>query len=79
MNHDVICQACIQGTFYGFDGDTIFALDDGTFWLQAEYKYWYHYEYQPEVEIISDGRCGYHIRVEAECPARRGKPNGITG
>lgn len=45
-------RASIEGAFNGFDGDTLFKLSDGTYWIQAEYKYWYHYEHRPQVEIF---------------------------
>jgi len=45
----------MEGEFQGFDQDALFSLTDGTHWLQAEYKYWYHYAYRPTVEIFRDG------------------------
>lgn len=48
-------QVTIDGSFTGFDGDTLVKLTDGTFWLQDEYKYWYHYAYCPNAEIFRDG------------------------
>jgi hypothetical protein len=47
-------QGQIDGTFTGFDGDALFKLTDGTYWLQAEYKYWYHYAYCPRVELFRE-------------------------
>ncbi len=29
----------------------LFETMNGQFWIQAEYKYWYHYAYNPEVVI----------------------------
>jgi hypothetical protein len=43
----------VDGTFEGFDSDSLFKLADGTYWLQAEYSYWYYYAYRPVVEIYS--------------------------
>lgn len=51
MEQNLISKAYIDGEFNGFDGDALFRLSDGTYWLQAEYKYWYHYAYRPEVEL----------------------------
>lgn len=45
----------IDGTFTGFNGDALFKLTNGTYWLQAEYKYWYHYAYRPQVELYQEG------------------------
>lgn len=45
-------QSRIDGDFEGFDDEVLFKLADGTFWLQAEYKYWYHYAYSPQANIL---------------------------
>ncbi len=55
MNSLAMRRAQIDGTFYRFNRDALFKLTDGTFWLQDEYKYWYHYAYRPQVEILRDG------------------------
>ena len=52
---DVICRAQVKGAFQGFHEDALFSLADNSHWLQAEYKYWYHYSYRPAVEIFRDG------------------------
>jgi len=51
----VVRRAPITGVFRGFDKDALFCLADNSNWLQAEYKYWYHYAYRPIVEIYQDG------------------------
>jgi len=48
---DIVHRAYIESEFTGFDEDALFHLSNGTYWLQAEYKYWYHYAYRPQVEI----------------------------
>jgi len=50
----VIRRAQTVGAFYGFDGDALFRLTDGSLWVQSHYKYWYHYAYRPTVEILSE-------------------------
>lgn len=50
---EVVKRSQIDGDFEGFDDDAVFKLMDGTYWLQDEYKYWYHYEYCPRVNILS--------------------------
>lgn len=52
-------RAQIDDEFEGFDQDAIFALTDGTYWIQSEYRYWYHYAYRPQVEIVNHGGCLY--------------------
>jgi hypothetical protein len=50
-------EAQINGEFNGFGDDTLFVLTDNTFWVQDEHKYWYHYEYRPQVTFFeSAGR-----------------------
>jgi len=51
----VLWRGQLDGEFSGFDEDAVFKLADGTFWLQAEYYYWYFYAYRAAVEIFSDG------------------------
>jgi hypothetical protein len=52
MSESVVLRGQIDGEFEGFDDEKLFKLMDGSYWLQAEYKYWYHYEYMPRVEIV---------------------------
>lgn len=64
-NETVVLTTTIDGEFEGFDGETLFALSDGSYWVQNEYKYWYHYAYCPRIQIIdSSGR--YLIRVDGQ-------------
>jgi hypothetical protein len=52
---DIIRRAQTKGAFQGFDQDALFSLTDGSHWLQAEYRYWYHYAYRPTVEVFREG------------------------
>jgi len=45
----------MSGEFEGWDGETIFRLDNGQIWEQSSYNYTYHYAYRPEVIIYSSG------------------------
>lgn len=49
---DVI-HSHISGDFEGWNGDTLFMLDNGQIWQQSSYDYTYHYSYHPEVLIIN--------------------------
>jgi hypothetical protein len=63
MNFErIVHQVHIEGVFTGFDSDTLFQLSNGTYWLQAEYKYWYHYAYRPKVEIYQFGG-RFYLRI----------------
>ncbi|HHT9138744.1 MAG TPA: hypothetical protein ACFYEK_16055 [Candidatus Wunengus sp. YC60] len=44
---DVI-ESHIEGDFEGWEGETIFKLDNGQIWQQSSYDYTYHYAYHPE-------------------------------
>ena len=58
----VILQSQIDGDFDGFDDEVLFRLSNGTYWVQDEYKYWYHYSYMPQVNLLNiQGRI--HLQV----------------
>jgi len=53
----IVYQGKIDSDFEGFNQDVIFKMSNGTYWVQAKYKYWYHYAYRPEAVITQeDGR-----------------------
>lgn len=49
---EIVKRSQIEGDFEGFDDEVLFKLTDGTYWVQDEYKYWYHYSYCPEALIL---------------------------
>jgi hypothetical protein len=51
----IVRSGQIVDEYTGFDGDTLFELTDGTFWLQDVYRYHYQYAYRPQIEIVEDG------------------------
>src|SRR5262245_32335794 len=53
----------IEGTFNGWEGDTIFKLTNGQIWQQASYAYTYHYAYRPDATIYPSGG-GCRMKVE---------------
>ena len=59
----VVYSGRLAGEFTGFDGDMVFETCSGGKWKQSEYKYWYHYEYMPlvEIKLENDGR--YYLYV----------------
>jgi hypothetical protein len=58
-------ESAITGEVHGWDGETIFKLDNGQIWQQAEYDYTYFYEYHPDVTIYQT-RGGCRMKVEDE-------------
>jgi hypothetical protein len=60
-------ESTIKGEFEGWDGETIFKLDNGQIWQQAEYDYMYSYQYRPEVTIYqTSGGCRMKVEDEEE-------------
>jgi hypothetical protein len=58
-------ESTISGDFNGWDGETIFKLDNGQIWQQAEYSYTYSYAYHPDVTIYQVSS-GCRMKVEDE-------------
>jgi len=58
-------ESTISGEIEGWDGDTIFKLDNGQIWQQAEYDYTYFYAYRPDVTIYQTS-AGCRMKVEDE-------------
>jgi hypothetical protein len=56
-------ESTISGEFSGWEGETIFKLDNGQIWEQAEYDYTYDYEYRPDVTIYQTS-LGCRMKVE---------------
>lgn len=50
-----VIESHIAGSFHGWSGETVFKLENGQYWQQAEYDYEYHYAYRPEVLIYPSG------------------------
>jgi len=60
-------ESTLAGNFNGWSGDTIFKLDNGQIWEQAEYAYTYSYSYRPEVTIYqTSGGCRMKVEDENE-------------
>jgi hypothetical protein len=60
-------ESTLAGDFNGWEGETIFKLDNGQIWEQAEYNYTYSYSYRPEVTIYqTSGGCRMKVEDEEE-------------
>ena len=56
-------ESRIDGEFSGWEGETIFKLENGQIWKQASYAYMYSYKYRPKVLIFrTEG--GYEMKVD---------------
>ena len=53
----------IDGDFEGWEGETIFKLENGQIWQQVTYAYTYRYAFRPKVLIIKT-HCAYKMSVD---------------
>lgn len=58
-----VIESRIDGEFSGWEGDTIFKLQNGQIWQQASYAYKYSYKYSPKVLIVRTG-AGHEMIVD---------------
>src|SRR5688572_24536844 len=58
-----VIESRIDGEFTGWDGETIFKLQNGQIWQQASYAYRYNYAYSPRVLIYRSGAV-YKMKVD---------------
>ena len=58
-----VIESKVDGSFEGWDGETIVKLANGQIWQQTEYHYRYHYAYRPEVLIFKSGGV-YKMKVK---------------
>jgi tetratricopeptide (TPR) repeat protein len=56
----------ITGEFKGWDGETIYKMDNGSIWEQSMYRYHYHYAYHPQVLIYQSASGACHIKVDGD-------------
>lgn len=61
----IIYKGKIDGEFEGFDGEKLFKMANGTYWIQGQYRYWYHYAYRPDALITEEGG-RYILTVEGQ-------------
>jgi hypothetical protein len=60
---EVAIESRIDGEFDGWEGDTIFKLQNGQIWQQTDYHFCYRYRYTPKV-IICKVEGGWRMKVE---------------
>lgn len=49
-----LIESRVDGSFNGFEGETIIKLRNGQIWQQTEYYYRYRYSYSPNVIIYKE-------------------------
>lgn len=68
----IVLKSQIHGEFTGFDDEALFKLTNGTYWIQDEYKYWYHYAYMPQIQLMDlHGRLYLQVVGQSEAVAVR--------
>lgn len=58
-----LIETQVDGTFNGWEGETIVKLTNGQIWKQSEYYYHYHYAYRPKVMVYQSGGT-YKMKVD---------------
>ena len=62
---EILKRTQIDGDFEGYDSEVLFKLTDGTYWIQDEYRHWYHHAHCPEAKILrKEGRL--YIQVDEQ-------------
>jgi len=51
LNGGTLVKSKIDGDFEGFNDNKLFPLNNGQYWIQKNYKYWYYYSYMASVTI----------------------------
>jgi hypothetical protein len=67
----VIYQGKIDTDFEGFNDNVIFKMANGTYWIQAQYNYWYHYAYRPDALITEENGRNMLTVAGNSIPVRR--------
>jgi hypothetical protein len=66
---DPAIETQIDGDFNGWEGETIYKLQNGQIWQQSSYHYHYHYAYAPEVTIYSTSSgCAMNVTDDDDEP-----------
>jgi hypothetical protein len=60
-----VIESRIDGDFNGWEGETVYKLQNGQIWQQADYQYHYHYAYSPVVLIYGSGG-SYKMKVDGD-------------
>jgi hypothetical protein len=63
MRARILEEGAIVSSFDGFSGSSRFEFQNGREWIQAEYKYAYHYAHRPKA-IVIEGVNGTEIHVD---------------
>lgn len=60
-----LIETRIDGEFKGWEGESIYKLQNGQIWQQVEYKYRYSYKYSPRVMIFKKNG-SFYMQVDNE-------------
>ena len=62
---EAVIETQIDGDFEGWDGETIWKMENGQIWQQSSYSYHYHYASDPKVLIYRSGG-GWKMKVDGD-------------
>lgn len=63
--YELVRKTKIDGDFEGFDDEILFKFVDGTYWIQSQYMYWYHYAFRPDVNLLrANGR--FYLQIDGK-------------
>ena len=57
-------ESRIDGEFTGWNGETLFKLQNGQIWQQSSYAYMYRYAYAPNVLIYKSAGGTFRMKVD---------------
>lgn len=60
-----LIKSQVRNKFKGFKKNKLFYLMDGSGWIQKDYKYWYHYSYQPSATVYEYGG-HYYFAIDGQ-------------
>lgn len=67
----IVYSGKIRDAFTGFGENRIFVMTNGSYWMQTNSCYWYHYAYRPTVTITREnGKHFLHV-AGRDIPVRR--------
>lgn len=64
-NGKLSVKSIIDGDFEGFDDEILFPLYNGQYWMQKNYKYWYHYSHMAKITIY-EYKASHFLTVDGQ-------------
>lgn len=68
---NIIYIGTIVSPFTGFYENAVFKMNNGVYWIQSKYTYWYHYAYRPKAVIAKESDQCVLTVAEHSVPVKR--------